>query len=108
MWIALAQINPTVGDIAGNARKIVEYSHRAKSDGATTVVFPELCVIGYPPKDLVLKPQFIDDNLRAVQMIADHVRGIDTVIGYAARNDAGVGKPLFNAVGVLRDGKILS
>src|SRR5947207_1389859 len=108
MRIALAQINPTVGDIAGNSRKIIEFAERAKSKGATTVVFPELCVIGYPPKDLVLKPQFIDDNLRAVQMIADRVTGIDVVIGYAAKNPAGIGKPLFNAVAVLRDGKTVS
>src|SRR5947207_9618087 len=108
MRIALAQINPTVGDIAGNSRKIIEFAERAKSKGATTVVFPELCVIGYPPKDLVLKPQFIDDNLRAVQMIADRVTGIDVVIGYAAKNPAGVGKPQFNAVAVLRDGKTVS
>src|SRR5438874_10256157 len=108
MRIALAQINPTVGDIAGNCRKIIDYANRAKSDRAATVVFPELCVIGYPPKDLLLKPQFIEDNLRAVQMIAQRVAGIDVVIGYAAKNIAGVGKPLHNAVAVLRDGKIAS
>ena len=83
MRIALAQINPTVGDIALNVRKIVEFSNRAKQQGAGVVVFPELSVIGYPPKDLLLKPQFIDDNLRAVQRIASGVSGIDVVIGYA-------------------------
>jgi predicted amidohydrolase len=52
MRIALAQINPTVGDIAANTRKILEFTHRAKSQSANIVVFPELSIIGYPPKDL--------------------------------------------------------
>src|SRR5438067_5914816 len=108
MRIALAQINPTVGDIAGNSRKIIEFAEHAKSQGATTVVFPELSVIGYPPKDLLLKPQFISDNLRAVQIISSRVSGIDVVVGYAARNESGIGKPLHNAVAVLREGKIVS
>ena len=69
-------------------------------------VFPELCVPGYPPKDLLLKSQFIDDNLRTIEMIADHTRGIDVIVGYAARNPGMVGRTLFNAVAVLRDGKI--
>ena len=108
MRIALAQINPTVGDIAGNVRKIVDYIDRAKTQGAQLVVFPELSVIGYPPKDLLLKPQFITDNLRAVQMIASRVSGIDVIVGYADRNRAPVGRPLHNAVALLRDGKVES
>lgn len=108
MRIALAQINPTVGDIAGNSRKILDFIARAKSRGAELVVFPELSVIGYPPKDLLLKPQFIDDNLRAVEMIASRVRGIDAIIGYAERNARTIGRPLHNAVAVLREGKIVS
>jgi NAD+ synthase (glutamine-hydrolysing) len=108
MRIALAQINPTVGDIAGNVRKIVDYVDRAKEQGANLVVFPELSVIGYPPKDLLLKPQFIADNLRAVQMIAGRVSGIDVIVGYADRNRAPVGRPLHNALALLRDGKVQS
>jgi NAD+ synthetase len=107
MRIAMAQINPTVGDIAGNCRKIVDYSRRAQAGGATTVLFPELCVIGYPPKDLLLKSQFIEDNLRAVKIIAARAASIDVVIGFAAKNP-GVGKPLLNAVAVLRDGAMAS
>src|SRR5438105_82984 len=108
MRIALAQINPTVGDLAGNVRKILDFIARAKSAGAVLVVFPELSVIGYPPKDLLLKPQFIDDNLRAVRMIASRVHGIDTIVGYAERNQQPIGRPLHNAVALLRDGEILS
>jgi len=70
MRIALAQINPTVGDIPGNTRLILRFIEQAKSAGAALVVFPELSIVGYPPKDLLLKPQFVDDNLAAVQSIA--------------------------------------
>src|SRR6184192_1653476 len=108
MKIALAQINPTVGDIAGNCRKILDFITHAKSRGAKVVVFPELSIIGYPPKDLLLKPRFIDDNLRGLQSIASRVSGIDAVVGYAERNSAPVGRPLHNAVAVLREGKIIS
>src|SRR5947207_1788229 len=108
MKIALAQINPTVGDISGNCRKILDFIEQAKSRGAKVVVFPELSIIGYPPKDLLLKPRFIEDNLRGLQQIASHVTGIDAVVGYAERNSAPVGRPLHNPFAVLRDGKINS
>ena len=108
MKIALAQTNPIVGDIPNNCRKIVDFAQRARQQGAQTVVFPELSIIGYPPKDLLLKPQFIEDNLRALQIVASHVRGIDVIVGYADRNSDPVGRPLRNAVALLRDGKIAS
>lgn len=109
MRIALAQINPTVGDIQSNCRKILEFSERAKSQGANVVVFPEQAIVGYPAKDLLLKPQFIEDNLRAVEMIASRVSGgIDVLVGYAERNRDPVGRPLHNAVAVLRDGEVRS
>src|SRR5206468_9325214 len=108
MRIALAQINPTVGDLAGNVRKILDFVGHARAQQAAMVVFPELSVIGYPPKDLLLKPQFVDDNLRAVRMIASRVSGIDVIVGYAERNEQPIGRPLHNAVAVLRDGKIVS
>src|SRR5688572_4336278 len=108
MRIALAQINPTVGDLRHNVRKILDYIGQAKGQGAEVVVFPELALVGYPPKDLLLKPQFISDNLRALQMIATRVKGIDAIVGYADRNAAPVGRPLHNAVALLRDGQIFS
>ena len=108
MRIALAQINPTVGDLAGNVRKILEFTARAKAERAEVVVFPELALIGYPPKDLLLKPQFINDNLRALQIVAAKVHGIDAIVGYAERNTAATGRPLYNAVALLRDGQVLS
>jgi NAD+ synthetase len=108
MRIALAQINPTVGDIAGNVRKHLDCVARAKAGGAALVVFPELSITGYPPKDLLLKPSFVDDNLRAVHLVAHRVSGIDAIVGYADRNPQPVGRPLHNAVAVLRDGKVVS
>jgi NAD+ synthetase len=108
MRIALAQINPTVGDIAGNTRKIVAFAQRAQAAGARLVVFPELAMTGYPPKDLLLKPQFVDDNIHAVHEVARQIRGIEAIVGYAARNEQPVGRALHNAVAVLRDGKLAS
>ncbi len=72
------------------------------------MAFPELSIPGYPPKDLLLKQGFVEDNLRAVQRIASAVRGIDVVVGYADRNAAPVGRPLHNAVALLRDGRVVS
>ena len=108
MRIALAQINPTVGDIAGNTRLILRFIERARSAGAALVVFPELSVTGYPPKDLLLKSQFVEDNIRAVQAIAQQVAGIAAIVGYAERNAGPVGRPLHNAVALLKDGAIAS
>ena len=109
MRIALAQINPTVGDIKANAEKIVRFAGDARRQGARLVVFPELSVTGYPPKDLLLKPSFVDDNLAALRRIAGAIDpAMEAVVGYAERNDKPVGRPLHNAVAVLRGGKIVS
>jgi NAD+ synthetase len=106
--IALAQVNPTVGDIAGNAAKHLEFVSRAKARGANLVVFPELSLLGYPPKDLLLKSQFIADSLAALNDIAARVAGIDVILGYADRNASPVGRPLHNAVALLRGGRVAS
>jgi NAD+ synthase (glutamine-hydrolysing) len=106
MKLALAQINPTVGDIDANARLILRFIERAKSSNAELVVFPELAITGYPPKDLLLKPQFIDDNLAALSQIARRVHGIDAVVGYVEKNINPVGRPLHNAVALLRGGQV--
>jgi NAD+ synthetase len=108
MRIALAQINPTVGDIVANTARHLDFIARAKRQGATLVVFPELSLLGYPPKDLLLKSQFLADSLRALDDIARQVQGIDVIIGYADRNPAPIGRPLHNAVALLRDGRIHS
>src|SRR5271170_4093880 len=98
MRVALAQINPTVGDIAGNARMIAQFIQRAKSEKADLCIFPELSLVGYPPKDLLLAPHFIDENLKALHSLAASVNGISVIVGYAEKNASPIGRPLHNAV----------
>jgi NAD+ synthase (glutamine-hydrolysing) len=97
--VALAQINPTVGDVEGNARKIVEWIARAREAGADLVAFPELAVTGYPPEDLLFKPAFIEANLRALDEIMRATRGLTAIVGFVDKRD-----DIFNAAAVLHDG----
>ena len=108
MLIALAQINPTVGDIALNTRKHIDFIRRAKEAGARLVIFPELSLVGYPPKDLLLLPTFIDDVHDALEKLARECTGIAAIVGYPHRNPNPVGRPLHNAVALLDGGKISS
>ncbi|MDA8387886.1 MAG: NAD+ synthase [Nitrospiraceae bacterium] len=100
--VALAQINPTVGDLSGNARKIIEYMERAAARGAAIVAFPELALTGYPPEDLLLKPKFIEDNIAALEEISRHARGIVAVAGFVDR--AG---DIYNSAAVMADGRVI-
>ncbi|MGB7588117.1 MAG: NAD+ synthase [Solirubrobacterales bacterium] len=107
MRLALAQINPTVGDIDGNAAKISDWIERARSEGADLVVFPELCVPGYPAEDLYLKRHFVDANRIAVEELAQGVSGTVALVGFAepaeARDD---GRRAHNSLAVLADGRV--
>jgi NAD+ synthetase len=106
---ALAQIDPTVGDLERNTSLHLDFARKARAAGARVVVFPELSIVGYPPKDLLLKPQFIDDNLAAVERVAREADpDLEIILGFAARNPAPVGRPLFNAAAVLRGGQVAS
>lgn len=106
MLFALAQINPTVGDLEGNARLVVERSREAASLGADLVVFPELCVTGYPPLDLLENHAFVDDVERTISRIAADVPSrLGVIIGAPVRNPARVGKRLQNVAIVLEDGR---
>jgi len=80
--IALAQVNPTVGDLDGNARLITDWIGRARGQGADLVCFPELALTGYPPEDLVLKPGFVRDNMRHLEAIAKAIKDISAVVGF--------------------------
>jgi NAD+ synthase (glutamine-hydrolysing) len=80
--IAMAQINTTVGDFDGNVKKILGAINNARIQEADFVMFPELAVCGYPPEDLLFKPQFIKANLQALQEIIKASIGIITVVGY--------------------------
>ncbi len=108
MKIALAQINPTIGDLAGNLQKHMDAVERARDAGAQVVVFPEMSILGYPPKDLLLKPAVVRLSGEAVMRVAEKARGITAIVGYPEKNLAPVGRPLHNAVAVVRDGKIIA
>ncbi len=101
--LALAQINPTVGDLAGNQKKIIEYIHQAKMNESDLVVFPELAVCGYPPEDLLYKDHFVQDNLKVLHAIQKKTKGITAIIGCVDRNKQ---KNLYNAAAVISKGKI--
>jgi NAD+ synthetase len=108
MKIALLQTNPTVGDIAGNTGRVLQGLAQAAQAGAQLAVFPEQTLIGYPAKDLLLRREIIDQNLAAVEHIATHVHGIAVLLGYAERNTAAFGRPLFNAAALLHKGRVLA
>ena len=111
----MVQMNPTVGDIAGNVRQITGWLREAKKAKADLVSFPELAITGYPPEDLLLKPCFVADNRRALQEIARHCRGLAAVVGYVSQSDGIDPKParssvvqagaheLYNAAAVIAD-----
>ena len=106
MKIAAAQINPKVGDIAGNVEKILQYIGRAKELGAQLVVFPELCLTGYPPRDLLERSSFIEQNNNALNDLATRVKDISALVGFVEKNQSGEGKPLYNAAALLENGDI--
>jgi NAD+ synthase (glutamine-hydrolysing) len=83
MRVALAQINPTVGDVDGNATKAAEWIGRAREGGAALAILPELCIPGYPAEDLYLKRHFLRANQRAVEELAASVEGITALVGFA-------------------------
>ncbi len=106
MKLALAQINPTVGDIPRNCEKVLSVINRAAEKGADLVVFSELVLAGYPPKDLLLKPRFIDDNLSALEAIAKQCTRCAAVVGYVDRHEGPTGKSLHNAAALLHEGQV--
>jgi len=107
--IALAQINPTVGDFSGNLEKIVAASHRAAAQGARLTVFSELAICGYPPADFLEKPSFLARCRTAVDELAAATAGLPTAIlaGVALSTDAASGKPAVNAAVLLDRGRLL-
>ena len=108
MRIALAQIDPTVGDVDGNAAKIAEWIGRARSEAAELTIFPELCVPGYPAEDLYLKRHFVEANRRAVEELARGVEGMTVLVGFAepAPSVGGDSRHAHNATAVLADGAV--
>ena len=100
--LAIAQINCTVGDLEGNFGKIKEYIQKAEIAGVDIVAFPELAVTGYPPEDLLLKPQFVEDGLKSLKKLLKFVHKTVVIIGFVDK----IGKDIYNAAALLYDGKI--
>jgi NAD+ synthase (glutamine-hydrolysing) len=104
--IALGQINPTVGDFSGNAAKIIQFAQEARSAGASLILFPELAVCGYPPRDLVERPSFVARNRESVEKIAAATPGIAVICGLVTPAHADTGKSVMNSAALLRDGQV--
>lgn len=108
MKIALAQINTQIGNLDGNVRKISNILSRLKSKKVDLVVFPELTITGYPPKDLLEKTSFIESNLRALEKVAGQTKDIAAIIGFVEPNREKQGKSIFNSAALISKGKIQS
>jgi NAD+ synthase/NAD+ synthase (glutamine-hydrolysing) len=109
MRIALGQINPTVGDLAGNLALMLRFAKDAAAKKADLIVFPELSITGYPPRDLVEKPSFIERSEKAVEQLAEAARDlpISIIAGYVGRSHKPTGKQATNSAAIIRDGRIL-
>jgi len=106
MKLGLAQTNTIVGDLRGNQRKILSAYRKLVDEGAELIVFPELVLTGYPPRDLLFKSRFVEDNLAAMEAIAAEIGDVPALVGYVARNPATRGRRLFNAAAWCERGKI--
>ncbi|HEU0294575.1 MAG TPA: NAD+ synthase [Anaerolineales bacterium] len=100
--VGLAQINTTMGDLAGNTAKIIDIIGRARELGVDLLCFPEMAISGYPPEDLLLRNDFIEANLRALDQVVDRSRGLTTITGFVDLQD-----DLYNAAAVAADGRLV-
>ncbi|MEQ8768615.1 MAG: NAD+ synthase [Planctomycetota bacterium] len=106
MRIGLAQIDTTVGDLVRNSKKLIAAYREAVRAGAELVVFPELTLTGYPPKDLLESSEFIEANLRALDAVTKEIGAVPALVGFAEPNPAERGKPLFNSAAWIENGSI--
>jgi NAD+ synthase (glutamine-hydrolysing) len=109
MRVALAQINPTIGDFHGNTARIVRAAREAAGRGADVVVFPELALTGYPPRDLVEKPSFLDRSESEMERVARETADLDlsVVCGFVARSQSETGKRALNSAALIEGGRIV-
>ncbi len=106
MKIALGQTNPTVGDFAGNAARIIDFSQKAREAGAGLIIFSELSICGYPAHDLVQRPAFVVKNRETLDTIAEATRGIAVICGLVTPAEAETGKSAMNSAMLLADGAV--
>jgi NAD+ synthase/NAD+ synthase (glutamine-hydrolysing) len=109
MKVALAQTNSTVGDLCGNAKRILEFSRRAAEAGAKVVVFPELSLTGYPPRDLLEKESFLDRTEQHLERLATDAGplNLSIICGTVTRTGSPAGHPIYNSAAVLQGGRIV-
>ena len=108
MKVALAQINPTLGDFHGTCEKIVRAAIKARSAGAELTIFSELCLTGYPPRDLLEKPAFLDAQDRALDRLKKALKGLPSIIGFVTRRYDGVGNLRYNSCALIHEGELLA
>ena len=108
MKVACGQINPTIGDFQGNCAKVISFAEQARAAGCALAVFPELCICGYPPMDLLEYERFVEETLKGLRSLqAGAPHGIGIIVGYVDRNRSRPGKPLLNVASLIVDGKII-
>ena len=107
MKIALAQVNPTIGDFEQNTEKMRAFIEEAKGLSCDVIVFPELVISGYPPRDLLERPDFVAANLRHLHRLVESVSGIGVICGFVDENPNQEGYPLYNSAVLFDTGKIL-
>ena len=108
MRIGLAQINTTVGDLVGNRRRIIDAYRALAGQGAELVVFPELVISGYPPRDLLFKRRFVSDGESALAEVAAATGDVPALVGFVETNTSGGGRRFFNASAWCRRGEVLA
>ena len=108
MRLGLAQINPIVGDLAGNRRRILDAYNALVAQGAELVVYPELAVCGYPPRDLLFKRRFVPDVAESLAQIAEVIGDVPALIGTVEVNPNGLGRPFFNSAAFCHRGKVVT
>ena len=106
MKIALAQINPTIGDFEGNCQRVVSAAKHASANGAELTIFSEMCVMGYPARDLLDKPAFLVAQDRAIERLSSELDGTPVVLGFVRRRDNPTGKGLANSIALLENGRM--
>jgi NAD+ synthase (glutamine-hydrolysing) len=108
MKVALAQINTTVGDLRGNCAKVFDFYRRASAAGVTLVAAPEMAITGYPPRDLLAKRRFVEDNLRALDELVASIGDAALLVGYVDINPQRPGRDYFNAAALIQRGRIVA